>query len=303
MPRHFSVFAICGMFVTASFMNATPAAKAASSSTAGPAVDARYDTTHVYVAPQDLDRFVASFVATFGGMSTKQVVTTVTPAESRTTSQAVLTPVGNLSVFGYETPVPYPFGSERTGYLVDDMDGALKAARAAGAAITVAPFNDPIGRDAVIQWPGGVDMQLYWHTTAPSLPRLRSIPENRVYVSPDSATEFVRDFISFAHGKVLSDDSQAPGEEIGEPAATYRRIRIESGFGRMVLLVTDGHLPYPYGRELTGYEVDDLGDTLRKATAAGATVLVQPYESEGRVAAIVAFPGGYVAEVHALVQR
>jgi hypothetical protein len=26
----------------------------------------------------------------------------------------------------------------------------------------------------------------------------------------------------------------------------------------MVVLVTDGHLPYPYGRETTGYEVSDL---------------------------------------------
>ena len=30
------------------------------------------------------------------------------------------------------------------------------------------PFDDPIGKDAIIQWPGGVNTQLYWHTTAPS---------------------------------------------------------------------------------------------------------------------------------------
>ena len=98
-------------------------------------------------------------------------------------SQLVLTPVGTVSVFGFKTPVPYPFGAERTGYLVTDLDAAVQAARATGADVLVTPFNDPIGRDAIIQWPGGVNTQLYWHTTAPSYKALQTIPENRVYVS------------------------------------------------------------------------------------------------------------------------
>src|SRR5262245_44913706 len=112
----------------------------------------QYDTTHVYVAPDDVDKFVGSFLATFGGQSTKQVVATVTPTPSSTTSQLLQTPVGTVSLFGFKTPIPYPFGSERTGYLVTDMDTAVKAARAAGADVLVSPFPDPIGRDAVIQW-------------------------------------------------------------------------------------------------------------------------------------------------------
>jgi hypothetical protein len=64
------------------------------------------------------------------------------------------------------------------------------------------------------------------------------------------------------------------------------------------VLVTDGHLPYPYGRELTGYEVSSLADTLAKAKASGATVLIAPYTSGGRQAAVVQFPGGYIAEIH-----
>ena len=36
------------------------------------AVGPQYDTTHVYVAPGDVDHFVASFLGTFGGQSTKQ---------------------------------------------------------------------------------------------------------------------------------------------------------------------------------------------------------------------------------------
>src|SRR6266705_5466664 len=72
------------------------------------AVGPQYDTTHVYVAREDFDRFVASLIATFGGTTTKQRVFTVTPTQSSTVSQLVLTPVGTVSVFGFKTPIPYP---------------------------------------------------------------------------------------------------------------------------------------------------------------------------------------------------
>jgi hypothetical protein len=261
-------------------------------------VGAQYDTTHVYVAPEDVDRFVASFLATFGGQSTKQVVVTVTPTSSITTSQLLQTPVGTVSLFGFKTPIPYPFGAERTGYLVSDMDAAIKAARAAGADVLVEPFPDPLGRDAVIQWPGGVNTQIYWHTTPPSYEPFRAVPENRVYISSLRGPVFVKSFLGFSHGKVVSDDSKAPGIEIGRPGDTYRRIRIESTFGKLTAFVTDGHLPYPYGRELTGYEVTNLNETLAKAKSTGVTVLVQPFSSRDRRSAMVLFPGGYIAEIH-----
>jgi predicted enzyme related to lactoylglutathione lyase len=262
-------------------------------------VGAQYDTTHVYVAPEDADKFAASFLATFGGQSTKQVVATVTPTPSSTTSQLLQTPVGTVSLFGFKTPIPYPFGAERTGYLVTDLDEAVNVAKEAGADVLVAAFPDPIGRDVVVQWPGGVNMQLYWHTAKPSYAAFETIPENRVYVSPERADAFTRSFVRFSQGKVVSDDANAPGVEIGRARETYRRIRIESAFGKMTVFVTDGHLPYPYGRELTGYEVGDLKDTLTKATGAGASILVKPFTSEKRASAIVQFPGGYVAEIHA----
>jgi hypothetical protein len=109
---------------------------------------------------------------------------------------------------------------------------------------------------------------------------------------------FVRSFLSFSNGKVVSDDAHAPGVEIGRPNDTYRRIRIESNFGKMTVLVTDGHLPYPYGREVTGYEVTNLADTLAKAKAAGVEILVAPYTADQREVALVQFPGGYIAEIH-----
>ena len=267
------------------------------------AVGPQYDSTHVYVTADDFDRFVASFLATFGGTTTKQVVANVTPTPSSTLSQLILTPVGTISVFGYKTPVPYPFGVERTGYLVNDMDVAVRAARATGADVLVTPFDDPIGKDAIIQWPGGVNTQLYWHTTPPSYKPLETIPENRVYVSPDMVDAFIRSFLSFSKGDIVSDDDRAPGVEIGRPRDTYRRVCISSNFGKLTVFVTDGQLPYPYGRELAGYEVTNLGETLTKAKAAGATILVAPYQADQRQASFVQFPGGYIAEIHSAVKK
>jgi len=290
------------VILLASSVNAGAQTSSAVSSPAV-AVAPQYDTTHVYVAAEDFDRFVTSFLATFGGSTSKQGVATVTPTPSSTVLQMVFTPVGTLSVFGFTTPVPYPFGSERTGYLVTDLGAAVRAARASGADVIVAPFNDPIGRDAIVQWPGGVNMQLYWHTTAPNYAKLQTIPENRVYVSPDRADAFIRSFVAFSGGTVAGDDAKAPGVEIGRPSETYRRVRIASTFGKVTVLVTDGHLPYPYGRELTGYEVLDVDTTVTKAKLAGARVLVEPYSADDRRSAFVQFPGGYIAEIHATVRK
>jgi len=169
--------------------------------------------------------------------------------------------------------------------------------------LIVAPFADPIGRDAVIQWPGGVEMQLYWHTVAQSYEALDSIPENRVYVSPDRVEEFLRSFVRFARGRIDVDEHRAPGVEIGRPDEAFRSIRVESRFGRMVVLVTDGHLPFPYGREISGYGVRSMASTLEKARASGVSVLVEPFKSRGRDSAMVQFPGGFIAEIHATTSR
>jgi predicted enzyme related to lactoylglutathione lyase len=280
-----------------------PAVAHAAAATSDVAVGPQYDSMHVYVAPGDLDALVSSLVATFGGQPSKASVTNVLPVPSSTELQFLLTSVGTLSVFAYQTPIPFPFGEERTGYLVTDMDQAIRAARSAGAEVIVEPFKDPIGIDAVIQWPGGVKMQLYWHFTPPQYAPLQTIPDNRVYVSRDQADNFVNDFVRFARAKVIADDKHADAGEIGRPGDTYRRIRITSLFGNMQVLVTDGHLPYPFGHEITGYQVQDLAATLEKAKAAGVKILSAPYTTNDRITAIVEFPGGYIAELHRLAAR
>ena len=264
----------------------------------GPGVGPQYDGAHVYLAPADMEPFVKSFIATFGGQAATPATTTVTPTPSSASFVALRTPAGPVSVLAFTTPIPYPFGSEHVGYLVKDFDAAAPAAMAAGAGLLVAPFADPIGRDAIVQWPGGATMQFYWHNSLPSSPPLAAIPENRFYVPPEKADEFVEGFLRFSKGAIISDDRTAPGVEIGRPGETFRRVRIASEFGKLTALVTDGHLPFPFGRETYGYEVADLAQTVAKAAAAGATVLVDPFKSADREAAMVQFPGGYIAEIH-----
>ncbi|WP_055589584.1 VOC family protein [Peterkaempfera griseoplana] len=262
------------------------------------AVGPQYDTTHVYVEPGKLAAFTASWKATFGGTSTGVSIVDVTPTPSRTKSQLILSPVGTLSVFGFLTPIPYPFGAERTGWLLQDFNAGIRRARDAGAHLLVAPFPDPIGRDAVIQFPGGINTQLYWHTTAPSYRPLATVPENRVYIPADAVGDFLRSYLTFTGGTVVSDNGSADAGAIGLPGRTYRRISISAPFGRTVVMVTDGHLPYPFGREVTGYRVADLAAVLSRARAAGATVLWGPRRTAGRGSAVVEFPGGYIAEIH-----
>lgn len=209
-----------------------------------------------------------------------------------------MSPVGTLSTFAYTTPIPYPFGLERTGYLVTDMNQAIAAACSAGASIIVAPFKDPIGMDSIIERPGGVKMQLYWHYIPPSCEPLASVSENRVYLSQDRIDQFTHAFIHFSRGQVISDDWHANAAEVGEPGETYRRIRVESKFGKMQVMATDGQLPYPFGYEICGYQVSDLNETLANAKSHGVTILIEPVDADDRRTAMVQFPGGFVAEIH-----
>src|SRR5258708_14997816 len=135
--QHFSTFA----------QTARPA------ETKGIAVAPQYDTTHVYVSPQDFDRFVASLIATFGGTTTKQGVFTVTPTPSSTMSQLVLTPAGRVSVFGFKTPIPYPFCAERTGYPLTQLHAAGQAPPTPRPPTLLPPFTYPLPHTPIIPSP------------------------------------------------------------------------------------------------------------------------------------------------------
>lgn len=261
-------------------------------------VGPQYDTTHVYVEPGKMDPFVDSILKTFGGSTTQRVLADVTPTPSQTYSQLILTPSGSFSVFDFQTPAPYPFGNERNGFLVTNMDAAIASAKKAGADVIVEPFNDPIGRDAVIQWPGGVNMQLYWHTKAPNYQPLSFIPENRIYLSRYRVDDFIKSYQKFSNGKIVDDSQQSSAVIGGEKNSAIRVVNLSSTFGKTRIFVTDGHLNYPFGQERTGYGVTNLSETLGKATASGAKILWQSVAGEKRASAVVQFPGGYIAEIH-----
>ena len=240
-------------------------AQQAMTTPAGVAVGPQYDTTHVYIAPADFDAFVNSFTATFGGKPSKRIVAKSCQCRAAPRLQYMMTPVGALSIFAFQTPVPFPFGQERTGYLVADMDRAIMEARAAGAEVIVEPFKDPIGVDAVIQWPGGVKMQLYWHSRRPPIrpsKRFQTIASMCRKIRPTISYSC---FVHFAHGKVVADDKHADAGEIGRQGETYRRIRIASLIRQYAGPGDRWPFPYPFGHETTGYQVRDLGSDAGKS--------------------------------------
>ncbi|SFH22733.1 hypothetical protein [Streptomyces mirabilis] len=118
---------------------------------------------------------------------------------------------------------------------------------------------------------------MYWHTKAPSYAPLETVPDNRLYLTRDSAGAFLTAYLRFTGGRIVSDDRAGDGGQIGMPDETYRRIAISSP---------------------TGYAVKGLTSTLHKAEVAGAKVLWGPYTSPARTGAMVQFHGGYVAELH-----
>lgn len=261
------------------------------------AVGAQYDFTHVYVQPGTADEFVKSWEATFGGAATTPVTTDVTPTSSSTISILLHSPVGSLSIFDFQSPVPYPFGSERVGYQVSNLSAGYAAALKAGATTLVTPFDDPIGEDAVVQFPGGVDEQLFQLTNALNYPAPMTVPQQRVYLTEDTWRTFVASWNRFSGGRVVSDNPNADGAQIGLPGTTFRKVELSSKFGDTDVFVTDGHLPYPFGRENTGYGVTSVATTLQKAQAAGAKVLWSAAAGQP-ASAILQFPGGYIAEIH-----
>jgi hypothetical protein len=265
------------------------------------AMGPQYSAFHVYVQPGQLEAFANSWVNTFGGHYSTPFTTQLTPTPSSALATQVFSPVALLSVFDFTTPVPYPFGQERTGWGVADTDAATQQARADGAASLVAAFPDPIGRDSVVQFPGGVDTQL-WHETTLSpnpFPALTTLPDNRVYVPGDTLAAFLKSYLAFTKGCVVLDDPHADGAQIGAPGTTYHRIAIDSKYGDTVVTsTTDGDFNYPFGDEVSGITVADLTATLVKAEANGATVLWGPYTGKGGRSAMVKFPGGFVTEIH-----
>ena len=220
-----------------------------------------------------MDRFAAAFTATFGGAAGSPRSPAVTPTPSSTKMGGDPDAGGHVSVFGFTTPVPFPFGDERTGYLVTDMDrGHPGRTRGRRRRPRSRPSRTRSAQDAVVQWPGGVNMQLYWHTTPPNYAALQTIPENRS-TSHRSRRRLRSRFLAFSRGKVVSDDTAAPGVEIGRPGQTFARSASSRPSARSRCSSPTAIPPYPYGRETTGYEVTISLKRWPRHRAAAVTML------------------------------
>jgi hypothetical protein len=140
---------------------------------------------------------------------------------------------------------------------------------------------------------GSAEVTPRYHTTG-TLPSGAS----RVYLDPAGARSFIRDYLAFNQGRIAVHNRHVDGAEIGLPGTTFGEVLLSSTSGTALVIITPGALPYPFGRENTGYAVTNLTATLARATGAGGHVLWGPSGSPALETAIVQFPGGRIAEFH-----
>ncbi|QNT78316.1 glyoxalase [Entomobacter blattae] len=250
---------------------------------------------HVYLKKGTLDAFTKSFVSTFGGTIQEGGTVQITPTKSSVQLAFIFSPVGSLSVFDFATALPAPFGQERTGFMVSDLQQALLTARQLGAKALIETFGDAIGNDAVIIWPNGVQMQLFQFFKPSQYAPLQTVPENRLYIPLEGADEFIRQFSIFSGSALIEDAIMPAGQNPISDGAVRNVLLVSStSFGNTRIFITNGHLNYPFGRETFGYKTENLWDTLTKAVKAGA----DPLYSNNTDSTILQFPGGYIAELH-----
>ena len=214
-------------------------------------------------------------------------------------SQLVLTPAGTLSVFGFKTPVPYPFGVERTGYLVTDLDAAVQAAQADGADVLVSAVQRSHRqgrRDSMARRREHAALLAHDAAIVPGAqndsgePRLRFPgPGKRIRSQLSRRFRTARLFPTMRTRR--ESRSGAP------PIPTGASGSLRSS-ARWPCSSPTGILPYPYGREMTGYEVANLAETLAKPRPRVCQSWLGPISADERSSAIVQFPGGYIAEIH-----
>lgn len=252
-------------------------------------------STHIYLQSGTLASFTNSIASTFGGSIQQGGTAQITPTPSTVKSAFVFTPVGNFTGFEYTTPVPKPFGNENYGFMVSDMEQALLAARQLGASVMIEPFPDALGRDAVLIWPNGVQMQLFQHFKPQNNQSLKNTPETRLYIPVDRADEFIHSYSQFSLSILVQDRVLVAGDQpISDGALREVHLTSETSFGNTHIFVTNGHLNVPFGYEVTGYAVDDFQQTYVKAVENQAKTLWSNYQNS----AIIEFPGGYKAEIH-----
>ena len=265
------------------------------------AVGAQYDTAHVYVAPADLDRFSDSLIATFGGTKSQKAELTITPTPSKTNWQAVLHSGWHVLCVRFHDADPISV-RPRTNRLPRDRHGC----------------SDPIGESQRSRRCRGTVQRSHWARCH------RSVAGRHIYAA---LLAYDRAELREARQGPRKQGVRVTGsrrcvcprfrgvlareDRLRRPERTRRRGGPTKGYlpprADQLHIREDRRAryrwtaPYPYGREISGYEVANLADTVSKAKATGATVLVDPYTADRRQAAIISFPGGYIAEIYSAV--
>lgn len=108
------------------------------------ALGTAFRTFHVYAQPGTAAAFVDSWIATFGGHAQPPANDIdLTPYPSKATAIMVSSPVAALSVYDFSTGIPYPFGSEVSGWGV------------------TGPRAAPDGHSVIVRFPGGYLVEIH----------------------------------------------------------------------------------------------------------------------------------------------
>lgn len=129
-----------------------------------PPLAARPDQ-RVHIAPAEVDGFVKAFLHFSKGTlmfdsPRRDAAEIGKPGESYRLVRLV-SPFGNILIVASQNPLAPPFGTESTGYEVQDLSATLDRAQAAGAKVVSGPYKAVDHTTAMLTFPGGYTAEVH----------------------------------------------------------------------------------------------------------------------------------------------
>jgi len=177
---------------------------------------------------------------------------------------------------------------------LDDGDSSCPVSPAARPAVRTFSRRDCRGRRDSVFRAGGGHTQLYCTPPAPPIRRSDQSLKNRVLcLARGVLLSSSRVTLPSRMENSSANDSRTPGIEVGRPGETVWRVRVESNLesSRSSYPTVTCRIPRTRDDGVRGCE---LTETLAKAKA-WADRACPAYKSGDRTAAMVEFPGGYIA--------
>ncbi|ELW9447605.1 hypothetical protein KDW19_17535 [Burkholderia cenocepacia] len=302
---------------------AEPAPPAGPQTNASLGYGAKYQFVHVAAnSDDDVSRVATSLVQTFGGITGPRG-TFPSPPQYTETVQMAYTPVGAVSTHHYPDDSALPDVIPVNGFAVKSDGGealydlSIATFQAAGAQllyrweVKTAPSSP---HQAILKWPGNVVTVAFGGPGTPTsfnagFTRLgdESVPVTRLYRNADDALAFATALQRAVDARYTVTVRPLMGLGIDNPGV-YKDISIESTIGNYEVIALPGKkllATHPdVARVQSSYFVRSLPDVLRNAVAAQASITRRYYSRQYHAdAAIVAFPGGYHAEVVQIAPR